>query len=146
MVGVGVLVGVAEGEALGVEVGDAPVGFGDGVLVGAGVALTAGLGVALGEGVGVPDICVGTVGEGETKIIFIAPSSGTGEITFLLRDNNKPTRTITTSAPITRSTIAATVFLGSSIHLQYYKYHQYYKYYQAKQVLKPSVLLVVLDI
>jgi len=116
-VGVGALVGVAEGEVLvvGVGVEVVPVGLGVGVLVGTGVLFAVGLGVALGEGVGVLDICAGTVGDGETKIIFIAPSSGTGEITFLLRDRSKPTRTTTTSAPTTRRTIAVTAFFCSSI-------------------------------
>ncbi len=99
LVGVGVLVGVALPVEVGVTVGFA-VGFGVTFLVGVGETVLSAVGTAIGVGV--------------EKIIFIAPSSGTGEM-MVLRATSAPTNTITNTTTPTMMVMAASVLLRSSI-------------------------------
>lgn len=98
-------------------------GFGvaDGLaaLVGVGVAVFLGVGlgvaVAFGLSVGVGPSAGGGVGVSVTKIILIAPSSGTGETTGFLRKTRILPMSMTKHMNSTMSVTAATVFRRSSI-------------------------------
>lgn len=88
----------------------AVVGFGVAVGVFVGVAVT----FVLGVGVGVP-VTVGlTTAVGDTKIILIASSSGTGESVFLLV-TTMPTMIATRRRNPIMTVMAASVRLRSSI-------------------------------
>lgn len=60
---------------------------------------------------------------GVKKIIFIAPSSGTGDVTFLPVRRIEITMITRRSIPMMMP-VAATVLVRSSIPLQYYKYYK----------------------
>lgn len=110
------LVGVVDVVVVGVtvDVGDVDVGLG--VAVAFGVGFFVGVGLFVGEGARVAEGVASMVGVGVTKIIFIAPSSGIGDTTFLL-EITAPAMTTTSNKAPTIIATAATVFCRSFIRL-----------------------------
>ena len=99
---------------------------GDGVDGAVDLGVAVALGLTVGDGVFVTEVCFSGIGVtvGLTKMIRIAPSSGTGERIgfFLVMSTNPIINTILINSRM--SVMAATVFFRSSIPLQYYKYYQ----------------------
>ncbi|MBI3343096.1 hypothetical protein HY032_02990 [Candidatus Gottesmanbacteria bacterium] len=95
--------------------------YGFGIADGLAVLVGVGLGVAVAFGLDVGDGVTAVEGRGVvvglTKIIRIAPSSGTGETMDFLRVSTMPTINTTKKRKTTMSVIAATVFRRSSIPL-----------------------------